>query len=106
MDHKRIQQCCKRNRLNDNCLPLCSYAVAADDVYAKAVAGLCTLDDARLWFRCAADQRDNRECCRNAGITGCEDLCSGRVPENLERLMFCFANFLNPILECHRLGLN
>uniref|UniRef100_A0A915HV15 Uncharacterized protein n=1 Tax=Romanomermis culicivorax TaxID=13658 RepID=A0A915HV15_ROMCU len=36
MDHKRIQQCCKRNRLNDNCLPLCSYAVAAADVYAKA----------------------------------------------------------------------
>lgn len=72
---------------------------------SKAIAGSCTLDDARIWVQCASDGRENSECCRKNGIYGCDDICNGRIGEDFGQLLTCVDNYLETILKCHRNGL-
>uniref|UniRef100_A0A915EJJ1 Domain of unknown function DB domain-containing protein n=1 Tax=Ditylenchus dipsaci TaxID=166011 RepID=A0A915EJJ1_9BILA len=64
-----------------NCTNLCHYPPAA----IGRPEMTCILDMFNPWIKCYANGKDNRECCKAAGVTGqyekCLDFCNGVDPQ-------------------------
>lgn len=72
--------CCMEAKLNEECMPLCSYKVKLNDLQKLGPKCMHQLD---ILMRCGAGGRDHSPCCQRYSVNpACISMCSGKLSAN------------------------
>uniref|UniRef100_A0AAF5D395 DB domain-containing protein n=2 Tax=Strongyloides stercoralis TaxID=6248 RepID=A0AAF5D395_STRER len=83
--NNRLSNCCKSKNMPPGCQELCRYDVTQEEVKQALNLGKCSLLNVAPFLECAADKKDNINCCRSKNIAGksgpqCEVFCTANKP--------------------------
>uniref|UniRef100_A0A0K0F4P0 DB domain-containing protein n=1 Tax=Strongyloides venezuelensis TaxID=75913 RepID=A0A0K0F4P0_STRVS len=112
----RLSTCCKNKNMPVGCQELCRYDVTEEEVKRALNTGKCSLLNVAPFLECAADRKDNINCCKSKNIAGksgpqCEVFCSanksGPNPYGILGIQHIVCGqTMYDLLQCHLSGLD
>ncbi|CEF69668.1 Domain of unknown function DB domain-containing protein [Strongyloides ratti] len=112
----RLSNCCKLKNMPSGCQELCRYDITQEEVKQALNLGKCSLLNVAPFLECAAEKKDNINCCRSKNISGksgpqCEVFCTANKPgPNPYGILgiqhISCGQTMYDLLQCHLSGLD